>query len=140
MHPMTQTAILWPMCALAALTFVVLLVIPYQRFTAAFAGKVKAEDFRFGEATQVPAQVSVPNRNYMNLLEIPVLFYVVCLTLFAARFVDSLDVTLAWIYVGLRAAHSIVHLTYNNVFHRLLLFAASNVVLLLMWIRLISGL
>jgi hypothetical protein len=108
---MTQTAILWPMCALAALTFVVLLVIPYQRFTAAFAGKVKAEDFRFGESTQVPTQVSVPNRNYMNLLEIPVLFYVVCLTLFAARLVDSLDVTLAWIYVAFRAAHSIVHLT-----------------------------
>jgi hypothetical protein len=140
MSLMTQIAILWPMCALAALTFVVLLVVPYQRFTAAFAGKVRSEDFLFGESVQVPPEVGIANRNYMNLLEIPVLFYVVCLALFAARLADPFDVRLAWIYVALRALHSIVHLTYNNVFHRMTLFAASNVVLLLLWVRLMSGL
>jgi hypothetical protein len=36
-------------------------------------------------------------------------------------------VAMAWTYVGLRAVHSLVHLTYNKVFHRLTLFALSNV-------------
>jgi hypothetical protein len=33
-------------------------------------------------------------------------------------------------------AHSVVHLTYNNVFHRLTVYAASNVALAAMWIAL----
>jgi hypothetical protein len=40
----------------------------------------------------------------------------------------------------LRAAHSLVHLTYNKVFHRLGVYAASNVVLLMIWIRLFLAL
>jgi hypothetical protein len=31
--------------------------------------------------------------------------------------------------------HSLVHLTYNNVFHRLAFYGLSNIVLLAMWIR-----
>ena len=132
---MNQTAILWPVCALAALTFIVLLVIPYQRFKAAFAGKITGEDFRFGESSRVPPEVSIPNRNYMNLLELPLLFYVVCLASFVTGLADAYMIALAWTYVALRAAHSIVHLTYNKVFHRLMLFALSNVALISLWIR-----
>jgi hypothetical protein len=35
----------------------------------------------------------------------------------------------------LRLVHSLVHLTYNNVFHRLGAFAASTVVLGALWVR-----
>ena len=41
--------------------------------------------------------------------------------------------TLAWAYVGLRIAHSVVHLSYNHVIHRLVVFAASNLVLVILW-------
>ena len=37
-----------------------------------------AGDFRYGESARVPGEVSIPNRNYMNLLELPVLFYAIC--------------------------------------------------------------
>ena len=47
-------------------------------------------------------------------------------------------VTLAWIYVALRLVHSLVHVTSNRIILRLLFFAASNVVLLTLWIRFIS--
>ena len=42
---------------------------------------------------------------------------------------------MAWTYVGLRALHSLIHLTYNNVIHRLLTFGISNFVLAAVWIR-----
>ena len=132
---MNPDAILWPMGALVALTFLVLLLIPYRRFKAAFARRVTAADFRYGESLNVPGDVSIPNRNYMNLLEVPVLFYVACLALYVTHRVDGVAIFLAWSYVAVRAAHSLVHLTYNNVFHRLSLFALSNVVLLILWIR-----
>ena len=33
-------------------------------------------DFRLGESANVPENIKLVNRNYMNLLELPVLFYV----------------------------------------------------------------
>jgi hypothetical protein len=127
--------ILKPMAALGALTFMVLLLIPFARFRSAFQGKVTADDFKLGESPRVPKEVTIPNRNYMNLLELPTLFYAVCLGLFALQRVGSIDLVLAWAYVGLRALHSLVHLTYNNVFHRLAMFATSNIFLGVLWVR-----
>jgi hypothetical protein len=134
------SAIFYPVAALVALTFAVLLAIPVARFRAAFRGEVKAKDFRYGESANVPGAVALPNRNLMNLLELPLLFYVVCIALYVTRTVDGLALGLAWAYVGLRAAHSVVHLTYNNVLHRLAVFAAGNVVLLVIWIRFLVAL
>src|SRR5690348_3526259 len=132
---MRHELILLPMGALALLTFLVLMLVPVRRFRAAFAGQVGAGDFRYGESSRVPGEVSIPNRNYMNLLELPVLFYVVCVVNYVTEpTVSNTALTLAWVYVGLRTLHSVVHLTYNNVMHRLAMFAASNVVLAVLWI------
>ena len=132
---MERVQILYPMAGLAALTFIVLLLIPRARWSAAFRGEVKAKDFRYGESANVPGAVSIPNRNLMNLLELPVLFYVACLGLYVTQRVDATAVYLAWAFVGLRVAHSLVHLTYNNVFHRLAAYAAAALVLVVLWVR-----
>jgi len=132
---MHSIQILLPVFALAALTFVVLLQIPIARFRAAARGKVTAHDFRLGESARVPAEVQLPNRNYMNLLELPVLFYVACLAMYVTDHGDAAACAIAWLYVGLRCLHSLIHLTYNRVVHRLLAFAISNVVLGALWLR-----
>jgi hypothetical protein len=130
-----KAAILYPMVALAGLTFVVLLLIPAARFRAAARGQVTSRDFRYGESANVPGEVSLPNRNMMNLLELPMLFYIVCLAFYVTGKPDGSTVWLAWAYVALRAVHSAIHLTYNNVFHRLTAYAASNVALVILWVR-----
>ena len=140
MSGMEQTAIFLPMCALAAWTFAVLLLIPVARFRAGARGTVNAGDFRYGESARVPGAVSLPNRNFMNLLELPTMFYAVCIALFALGRVAELDLGIAWLYVGLRCVHSLVHLTYNNVILRLIVFATSNVVLSVLWLRLFLAL
>jgi hypothetical protein len=132
---MEQSSIFAPMGALAALTFLVLVQVPVRRFQAALRGQVKRDDFKYGESANVPGDVSIPNRNYMNLLELPVLFCVLCLIMYVSDQVTPLALNLAWTYVALRAAHSLVHLTFNNVFVRLSAFAASNVVLIVMRVR-----
>jgi hypothetical protein len=137
---MAGMGIFYPMGALALLTLLVLVQIPLRRFRAGFKGQVNYGDFRGGESARVPTEVSLPNRNYMNLLELPVLFYVVCLSLFVTGHVTTTSVRLAWVYVALRLVHSIVHLTYNDVRHRGLAFAASNFVLLAMWVGLFLAL
>lgn len=96
--------IFYPVAALVALTFAVLFLTGFVRLRAAFAGRVKGRDFRYGESRDVPGDVSIPNRN---------------------------------LYVALRFAHTAVHLTYNNVLHRLIVFATSNLVLIAIWVRFI---
>ena len=137
---MNQAAIFYPVAALALLTLSVLLLIPYQRFKASFAKKVSAHDFKYGESSRVPPKVSIPNRNMMNLLELPLLFYMACLTLFVTHTVDALAMNLAWAYFALRVGHSCVHLTYNNVMHRLIFFALSSFVLTTIWVRILLSL
>jgi hypothetical protein len=124
------------MVALGVLTFLVLLRIPFVRIRAARAGVLSAEDFKLGESPRVPPDVSIPNRNYMNLLELPTLFYAACLALLLLGRVSPTDYAIAWSYVGLRATHSLIHLSYNHVVHRLVVFALSNLVLGVLWIRL----
>ena len=131
---MNNPSILYPVFALAALTGMVLLLIPFTRVRAVLRREVRAADFRLGESAAVPDAVRIPNRNYMNLLELPVLFYVVCLLFYVAVQPTPAAVWLAWAYVGLRALHTAVHLTYNHVLHRLGVFAASNVVLVALWV------
>jgi hypothetical protein len=137
---MKPEAIFTPMLLLVAWTFVVLLFTGYKRFSAGFAGRVKGHDFRYGESGNVPGDVAVANRNLMNLLEMPVLFYVVCLAAFITGHVTTFMVFVAWLFVGLRVAHSLVHLTYNRILHRFATYLASNAALLAMWIGFAAGL
>ena len=78
----------------------------------------------------MPRDVSIPNRNYMNLLELPMLFYVVCIVLYVTAGASIATIALAWAFVVLRVVHSLIHLTYNRVLHRLAAFTASNAALI----------
>ena len=131
---MLSHAILYPVVALAFWTFVVLTLIPIVRTRAGLRQEIRVSDFKYGEAETVPKYVSVPNRNYMNLLELPVLFYVGCLLLYVTAGASPNAVALAWAFVALRVLHSAIHLTYNHVVHRLTAFAASNVALVSLWV------
>ena len=132
---MSQAAIFAPMLALAGWTFAVMLLIPVYRFRAGYAGQVTYHDFKYGESDRVPPEVTIPNRAFMNLVQVPVLFYVVGFTMFLTQGVTAAFVGLGWAYFALRVAHSLVHLSYNKVWHRLLVFGVSNVVVVIMWVQ-----
>lgn len=131
---MGHAAILYPVFALAFWTGLVLLLIPLARIRAGRRREIVVDDFKYGESPAVPPHVSLPNRNYMNLLELPVLFYVVCLLIHATGGASALMVSTAWAYVALRVVHSLIHLSYNHVIHRLGAFALSNAVLVVLWV------
>jgi len=131
---MSQNEIFLPMVALAFWTFVILTLVPMRRVHAVNKGKVSIKEFKHGESAKVPGDVSIPNRNYMNLLELPLLFYVVCLMFFVTNTVSQLTLEIAWAYVGFRLAQTLIHITYNNVIHRLTMFAVSNFILVSLWL------
>jgi hypothetical protein len=64
--------------------------------------------------------------NYNNLLEQPTIFYAVALTLAFLNAGSGHNAGLAWAYVALRIAHSLVHALINKVMIRFALFAAAS--------------
>lgn len=133
---MNQVSILYPVVALVGWTLLVLPLIGIRRVTS----RLHPKEFALGESAAVPARVSLPNRNFMNLLEVPVLFYMVCIVYFLTATASQAVVVLAWSFVALRMAHTLVHILYNNVIHRLAAFALANFVLAAMWIMLVTRL
>jgi hypothetical protein len=130
---MSGPAILYPIFALAAWTAFVQILIPVARVRSALRRQIEVDDFRYGESAAVPVNVTIPNRNYMNLLEFPVLFYVICVVVYVTTGASPLMLALAWSYVALRILHSTIHLTYNRVSHRSIVFGVSNAVLVALW-------
>jgi hypothetical protein len=135
---MRQEAVFVPVSVLALWTACMVFMVGFSRIRAVKAGRVRRGAFRLGESADVPADVTVWNRNLMNLLEMPLLFYVVSIAFYVTHQVTPRVVTLAWIYLALRLAHSVVHVTSNRILVRLTSYAASNVVLLSLWIQFIA--
>lgn len=136
MNAPTPAALFAPVFALVAWTFCILLMVAWRRLKAGFDRRVSPREYALGESARVPPDVSLPNRNYMNLLELPLLFYVAMLLAQITAAGSPLLVGLAWAYVALRVVHSLIHITYNDVLHRFLAFASSNFVLLGIWVLL----
>ncbi|HEV2568088.1 MAPEG family protein [Sphingomonas sp.] len=82
--------------------------------------------------TVLPANINWKAHNYAHLVEQPTLFYAIVGILAIMGQVSSTAVALAWAYVGLRIAHSLVQATVNKIAWRFPLFAASTLVLLVL--------
>lgn len=129
---MQATAIFLPALLLMFWTLTVLGLVPIRRVRAVMQRRLTPTDFSHGESANVPPDVALPNRIFMNLLEVPVLFYVVVFMAYLINLVNEVTVGLAWIYVLLRFIHSGIYLTYNHVGHRALVFGTSNMLVSVM--------
>lgn len=80
----------------------------------------------------LPGKAQWPAHNYAHLMEQPTAFYAVALVLALSGGGDGINATLAWVYVGLRIAHSLVQATFNRVIVRFFIFALASVVLIML--------
>ncbi len=129
--------ILAPVIALVLWTLVMCVWLYATRIPALKKHGVVYEPHRPSEEfhAQLPAEVRWKADNYNNLLEQPTLFYAVALTLALLDAGSGLNAYLAWAYVGLRTAHSLVQALINKVMIRFALFAAASLVLLVLALR-----
>jgi|1186.fasta_scaffold915269_2 hypothetical protein len=134
MPPMRAEAIFGPVCILALWTGAMLVLTGVRRIRGVTVGRIPRGAFKFGDSPEVPPDVLLLNRNLMNLLEMPVLFYVVCIGFYVTRNVQPGVLALAWLYVLLRIIHSLIHVTTNRIIPRLISFALSNFVLVALWL------
>jgi hypothetical protein len=71
----------------------------------------------------------------MNLLEVPVLFYLVCVLMIVTGDFDPIQLTLAWVYVAARFVHAVIYIGLNYVPARMTAYVCSCIALIVMWVR-----
>jgi hypothetical protein len=140
MQMMESTSVLIPMLTLMGFTLVVTLSIGVARNIAVMTGRVRIKVFAtFSEPGETEGLLAM-RRNLANLYELPTIFYALCLTAFAAGVADSVTLGLAWAFVATRIVHTAIHITYNNVLHRFLVFATGVTIVAVMIIRIAAHL
>ena len=131
--------ILYPTFALAGLTLFCVFRLGFLRFAAVRRGEIDGRYFRLYRDYEEPEYLRAHSRHVVNLYEAPVLFYAVSIIAFVTETATTPLVVLAWTYVGLRYAHSYIHLTSNKVLYRFRLFGTSQIVLLALWLVVLVG-
>lgn len=133
MDAVVNAPILQPVVLLAAWTMIMCAWLYATRIPAMRRLKVDPDNLaRDPEASLdklLPPQVQWKAHNYNHLHEAPTVFYAVCLVLALVGQGSGLNAGLAWAYVGIRVAHSLVQVTVNKVMLRWALFMASTLVL-----------
>lgn len=131
---MIRAEILQPVVTLAIWTMVMWVWMYATRIPAMSKAKIDAAKMVGSTGAslreQLPENVSWKADNYNHLHEAPTVFYAIALVLAMIGQGDGMNALLAWIYVGLRVAHSLVQTTSNRVLVRFVLFALSSLVLM----------
>ncbi len=137
---MDPTSILYPSIAMALLTLALLVYMGLTRAGAVRRGEVNPRFYRSYREGEQPEALHVLGRHVQNHFEVPPLFHVAVLATYVTGLVDGLAVLLAWSFVGLRIAHTLVHLGGNRVPRRFAVFALSVLALAGLWLHLMWGL
>jgi len=129
-----HSPILAPVVALVAWTLVIMIWMVVTRF-AAMRRKGISLKGRVGTRTGalegvIEDHVNWKAHNYTHLVEQPTLFYAIALTLALLDFGGGINLYLAWAYVALRIAHSLVQVTVNIVLYRFILWILSSLALI----------
>jgi hypothetical protein len=132
-----STEILSPVIALLVLTSVVWAWMYITRIPAiGKAGMKMDQNIPNGQQmSELPPRVRWKADNYNHLLQQPVMFYAVALTLALLGAGEGLNVTLAWWYVGLRVVHTLHQTLWNKIEVRFVLFSLSSLVLITLIVR-----
>ena len=128
--------ILYPLFAMFALVVVVFLRMAKIRFGAVRSGEMNPAFYKTYQGDDEPEYMRVVTRHFINLFEMPVMFYVVVIAAYVTRESGTWMTALAWAYVASRYFHSYVHLTSNDVLTRFRVYLGSAVILTLLWISL----
>ncbi|MCX7899883.1 MAG: MAPEG family protein, partial [Methylocystis sp.] len=125
---MPHSPLLAPAIALVLWTFVMWAWLYATRIPAISKNRIRLDPEQSRDAfnAQLPPQTRWKADNYNHLHEQPTLFYAVTLTLAMLGAGDTINLTLAWLYVALRVAHSLVQALVNIIMLRFAIFMVSS--------------
>ncbi len=88
-----------------------------------------------GGLTMLPSKVRVIGDNYNHLHEQPTIFYALAFYTHLVGTGDTINIWLAWVFVGLRIVHSLAQIIVKKVMVRFPLFVLATIVLIVLATR-----
>ena len=133
---MERQAILYPLFMMVILTLSVVYGQFFINLQALRKKDVRLSFFKlFKSDGDTPHYMEAARMHYRNMFEVPILFYVLVLYIYFSNNITSIDVILAWLFVGGRFVHSLVRtFHYDDVPFRFKCFAFSVIILTIHWI------
>jgi hypothetical protein len=128
--------VLGPMFACVALTALVWLAMVVMRNWAVMTKRANPRYFLAYREAAPPDFIERPARVFNNLLQLPQLFYIVCLAMLATHALDRAQLIYAWCFVGMRVVHAIVYLGWNHLPVRFITWTMGVITLGTLWVRL----
>jgi len=127
---MYQHGLIAPVVALVLWSLVVCIWLYVTRIPAMQAARIDPNAPGAREKIEaLPARVRQVADNYNHLMEQPTIFYATCFALQWLNQDQPINIGLAWTYVALRIAHSLIQNTVNIITLRFTIFMISSVVL-----------
>lgn len=128
-------ALLAPVLTLVGLTFAVLIFTAVVRNVAVAMGRASIRYYETYREGAPGGWIERPAKTYDNLLQLPMLFYLVCVLGIVTGWSDGTQVALAWLFVATRVVHAFVYIRFNVVPYRFAAFASGVLTLIVMWGR-----
>lgn len=125
--------LVYPLCAMFLLTFIVLITMFSMRVKAVKSGKTEITYYKTFSKGSEDENTLKATRHFANLFEAPVLFYVACILGMIIPVTSLLFLFAAWGYVFARAVHAYVHIGANKLLTRMRVYFVSWVILIMMW-------
>jgi hypothetical protein len=122
------------MVAQVLLTLVLLLWLGKQRVPLVMQGKIRIRDVALSKEAWPPAAQQASNA-FDNQFQLPVLFHVGALLALQLGALPH-EAALGWLFVLLRIAHAVIHVTDNNVGRRFIAYVGGFAALALFWLAL----
>ncbi|MEN0036655.1 MAG: MAPEG family protein [Cellvibrio sp.] len=101
-------------------------------------GSTKLSDYEVFDGDQVPSYVTKTTNNLNNLFQLPLVFIAACVLSISLAYVSEHLIFNAWGFVVSRYIHTLVHITFNQVLVRSIVFGAGLYFLIAIWIELFS--
>ena len=127
---MENSPMLQPIVVLILWTMVIWIWMYATRLPAMGKSDIDAANFTGNISSNLeaalPEKVQWKAHNYNHLLAEPTLFYALCFVTILTGTDHGLNITIGWIYVGLRVVHSLIQTLSNRVLFRFPVFFLSS--------------
>ena len=131
----SPTLVLGPVFAMGTLIAIVWLVLVVFRNLATLRGETPSAYYIAYKGPAPADWIERPARVFNNLMQLPTLFFVVCVLMLVTQHVDRVQLAYAWVFVALRALHAIVYMVWNVVAYRFAAWVMGSITLFLLWLR-----
>ena len=111
--------------------------IAYNNYLMYIYSMYAEKQFKAMDLAGLEEKYVTPGNSYNNQFQMPRLFMMFVLFALQLELVDTFFILASYLFVALRYVHAYIHLTYNNVLHRLLCFTTSSLILFVCWGRLV---